>query len=108
MSADATDAAKAILTAKPASYERRYRWLDGEDAQVEGQFDCTLEFVDTAKVEIVEHTHKARHMRESCAIAGLTIVNDYWVGMAKPVIWQSRQWIGQELGYLNLTVLIPN
>lgn len=108
MSAGASDAAKAILKAKAANYSRRYRWLDGEDRQLESLFQCDLVFIDTAKVQIIELTHRARHMQETCTSKDLTIVNDYWVGIDKPVIWQSRQWIGPTLGYLGLTVLIPS
>jgi len=107
MSAEASAAAKAIAKAKTAKYARLYRWLDGEDQQLENRFQCDLVFIDLAKVEIVELTHRARHMQETCTGNGQTIVNDYWVGIGKPVIWQSRQWIGPELGYLGLTVLIP-
>lgn len=108
MSADAAAAAKAIPKAKNASYSRLYRWLDGEDKQIVERFQCDLAFVATAKVEIVERIHKARHMQETCTGNGQTIVNDYWVGIAAPVIWQSRQWISPSLGYLGLTVLIPS
>jgi group 4 capsule polysaccharide lipoprotein GfcB/YjbF len=107
MSADVSAAAKAIPKSKAANYGRLYRWLDGEDRQLEEQFRCDLVFIDTAKVEIVELTHRARHMQETCTSQDLTIVNDYWVGIDKPVIWQSRQWIGPTLGYLGLTVLVP-
>ncbi len=107
MSADATLAVEAVLNAKVAPrYERQYRWIDGEDHQVEGQFECSLEFVDLANVVIVERTHRARHMKEICSGSVGTVTNDYWVGTGEPVVWQSRQWIGPELGHINLTVLI--
>ena len=107
MAAEANSAAQAISKAKTATYSRLYRWLDGEDNQIERQFHCDLAFIDTAKVEIVELTHRARHMQETCTADGQSIVNDYWVDSGKSVIWQSRQWIGPELGYIGLTVLIP-
>lgn len=105
--ADAGAAAIAVAKGRAASYSRQYRWLDGENHQVERRFQCNLVFVDTARVEIVEQSHRARHMQETCTTDGQTIVNDFWVGTGKPVIWQSHQWIGPELGYLDLTVLIP-
>lgn len=46
---------------------------------------------------------RGRRLHRKCQ----TIVNDFWVGIGKLVIWQSRQWIGPGLGYLDLTVLIP-
>ena len=66
---------------------------------------CDLADLGPAPVEIVELTHPARHLRESCTAegaAGGRVVNDYWVDSRSGIVWQSRQWAGPHIGYMRI------
>lgn len=66
---------------------------------------CELQDLGAETVEIVEHRHATRHLRQSCSGAGGEIVNDYWVDGAAGLVWQSRQWAGPHIGYLRFRQL---
>ena len=104
ISSDSAAAIAAIGRKPGARYARAMSWLNGEDQTISLTYDCTLERGDSARVEIVERTYETRHWRETCKGGTGGFVNDYYFGQG--VIWTSRQWLGPDAGYLNLTVLI--
>lgn len=106
MSAEVSGVLSALKSGKSANYQRSYYWLSGDEQTIPSQLDCTLSFVDNAKIEIVEQTHKAKHWRESCNNASLNVTNDYWISLDRSTIWQSRQLISPEIGHINVTRVI--
>jgi hypothetical protein len=74
---------------------------------------CELSDLGPETIEIIEHRHATRHLRETCkgGISGDgsgspgTVVNDYWVDARNGLVWQSRQWAGPYIGYLRLRQL---
>lgn len=77
---------------------------------------CDLEDLGPETVTIVELSHPARHLRETCISQGVAIggqplgqgrvVNDYWVDPRRGIMWMSRQWAGPDIGYLRIRRLI--
>jgi len=105
IASDSAAAIEAIRKGRRARYSRSLSWLNGEDQTVTVTYSCSLEPGAAEKVEIVERIHDTRLLRETCrsdADGGFS--NSYYAGQG--VIWTSRQWIGPDAGYLNLTVLI--
>jgi len=63
---------------------------------------CDLQDLGMETIVIVERSHHTRHLQERCEGGGGGVVNDYWVDPNRPVVWQSRQWAGPNVGYLRL------
>ena len=51
-------------------------------------------------VDIVEIRHSTRLIEEYCEGGGGSFTNQYWVDSRAGLIWQSRQWVGPDGGYL--------
>jgi len=106
ISADVSGTEAAIRKPGGASYARTMRWLDGQDVTQTVVFDCTMTNSGREAITILGTTNATTRMKESCTSEGQSFENDYWLGRSKPVIWQSRQWLGKDAGYISLQVLI--
>ena len=71
---------------------------------------CELEDLGPETIIIVERAHATRHLQQRCERVlqdgepgrGGSVVNDYWVDSTGGPVWQSRQWVGPEIGYLRI------
>jgi hypothetical protein len=77
---------------------RRYAVRADGNGKASLEMACRLQDLGMETVDIVEHRHALRHLREHCEGAGGRIVNDYWTAGGR--VWQSRQWAGPEVGYI--------
>jgi len=102
LSYDARGTANAVSNRQATSYKRTMRFL-GPQYELKGAtLSCTTETVGTDPVKIVDTERQLIHIVESCTDqGGGTIKSEYWVDNSG-AIWQSRQWIGPQLGYIFL------
>ena len=70
-------------------------------------FACEVDDLGAETIVIVERRHGTRHLRETCALADGTVVNDYWVDSRGSTVWKSRQWAGPYIGYVTVEKLTP-
>lgn len=68
---------------------------------------CEIADLGAETIVIVERRHSTKHLRETCVVDGGTVVNDYWIDSAGPVVWRSRQWAGPYIGYVQFNQLTP-
>lgn len=88
-----------LLSGGSGSYQRTLRHLAGDEAIDLVRYDCTLRQQGTETIVILERSHRVRRATEQCAAdGGRSFQNIYWVGDG--VLWQSRQWVSDRLGYL--------
>lgn len=86
----------------PASGARVMHVFTGANQQATLTLACEVSDQGAETIEIIGARHATRHLREHCAGAGGTVVNDYWVEAGNGLIRQSRQWAGPHIGYLRL------
>lgn len=67
---------------------------------------CDLADLGIETIEIIGHQHATQHLRQRCeAESGGRVTNDYWVEPMVGLVWQSRQWAGPYIGYLQLRLV---
>jgi len=87
---------------------RRWQILALDNKAVNLSGACELRDLGPETIEIVGARHPTRHLQERCEVAGPdgrpggSIVNDYWIDSRRGLVWQSRQWVSPEVGYLRL------
>lgn len=86
----------------PAQGELMHQVRALDDREVTLAFGCDVVDLGTETIDVVEHKHATRHIRQSCAASSGQIVNDYWVDARSNMVWQSRQWAGPYIGYLRM------
>jgi hypothetical protein len=87
------------LLSSGSTFTRVHTTLNGLDQPIKRQLACTTSNQGTQTIDIVEVAFKATHIVETCDTGNGSIQNDYWIDSAGK-IRKSRQWIGQEIGFL--------
>lgn len=82
-------------------HDRMHSFLDGEDQPVQRRFTCSVSALGAETIEIVEVKFSTRHFVENCSGEGVAFRNDHWFD-ADGTLRKSRQWIGEDVGYLVL------
>jgi len=98
MAAEATEALAAIRAGAGTSV-RVYDYLDGEDQPFRRSFVCKVRSRGREPVDIFGIKPILREVVEECNNPEFRIENTYWVS-DRQRIWQSRQWIGPDVGYV--------
>jgi Group 4 capsule polysaccharide lipoprotein gfcB, YjbF len=97
---DAVAAGPAIASRGASEYKRSMRFLGPQYELKAATLTCKTENKGTEDVKIVDTQMSLVHMSEACTDqGGGTVVSDYWVDSSGRV-WQSRQWLGPQLGYV--------
>jgi len=105
MTTDARSTIRALPRRSGTGLARIQRYLDGENHTLALQFTCSLQNIGPATVEILGQRYATQQLRESCTNTTQSFQNDYWIAPGDGVIWQSRQWVGPDLGYISVQVL---
>jgi len=74
-------------------------YLDGSDQIITAQFRCSMVVDRTEVITIYEQTYDTRVYVETCENDEYLYRNSFWRG-SNGVIWQARQWISADAGYL--------
>lgn len=99
---------RAALKSRQPEYGAKrqvYSALDNKPVVL--NFVCEVANLGSETIVIVERRHATLHLRETCTVGGGTIVNDFWVDSAGSTVWQSRQWAGPYIGYIQHRQLTP-
>lgn len=81
------------------NYLRQHSYLNGLDQIETAQFQCSISVDRSETIEIYERSYDTTVHVEVCQGAQDRFRNLYWIA-SDGVIWQSRQWISAEVGYL--------
>ncbi|MBY6155024.1 YjbF family lipoprotein [Vannielia litorea] len=105
MSSEITQSTALVTSRRAGQAVRVMRWLNGENDEVPTRFDCRIsrdkaEPIQTATAGTVG----AVRMVEICRGGGQTFTNIYQVA-GDGTIWNSRQWMGPEIGYIAIQLL---
>ncbi len=73
-----------------------------DDRQVRLSLVCDLVDLGPATIEIIERKHRTRHIQQRCVGGGGEVINEYWIETGRDIVWQSRQWAGPHIGYIQL------
>lgn len=90
----------------PASYDRSYRFTGDGPAGTVITVQCSLSSQPQMQITIVEVTYDVTPFIESCNGDGVSFTNIH-LADDDGQIWQTRQWVGEGLGILNIEVLEP-
>ncbi len=99
MSADVSGT-RAALAGATGEYSLHHSYLDGENQTVFRSFLCTMPPPASETIDVFDRNYATLRFDETCNALGLTIENTFWIGDG--VVRRSRQWIGQETGYLTV------
>lgn len=91
----------------PSTLTRDYRFSGTGPQGDTTTVTCTLSQAATTTVTIVEVTYNVTPITEVCAGDGIGFTNTYLADSESGQIWQSLQWIGEKVGYVNIDVLEP-
>lgn len=83
-------------------YTRNYRHLDGENREILVNYLCTLVAGDAELVDLIARQVATQNVVENCVAKDRSqqvIRNVYWVGSGDDMIWKSKQWVSQSVGY---------
>ncbi|MEL6617366.1 MAG: YjbF family lipoprotein [Pseudomonadota bacterium] len=76
------------------------------DGVIRQDFVCTGTRGGIQSIEIVELTYRVESLSENCTSAnGQRITNRYWVDTRDGTVWQTRQWAGAKIGYIDTRIL---
>lgn len=107
LAAETTATLRAVRAGGMDRYTRNMRFLDGDDALRVERYFCEMENDGPTQRVVLEVRHATRQMRETCyALDGpMEFRNVYWIG-ADGTVWDSRQWISRDFGYVRISRLI--
>ena len=107
ISAEGGPALAAVRSRVAGQGSKRQVYSALDNKSVAMNFVCAVDDLGPETIVIVERRHATRHLRETCELQGGTVVNDYWVDSRGPTVWQSRQWGGPNIGYVQFRQLTP-
>ena len=91
----------------PATLTRDYRFPGVGPAGNTISVTCNLTRAADTTVTIVEVTYKVTPFTEVCAGDEVAFTNTYLAQPDSGQVWQSLQWVGDEVDYVNIDVLEP-
>jgi len=97
MGADITAAQESLN--EGGSHIRTFDFLNGLGQIERLSLQCTTVQARRDQLTILERTFDTAVLEETCEGAGHNIKNTYWQGHSG-VIWQSRQWVSEGVGYI--------
>jgi len=101
MSADLATATAVVRSRQAGEASRVMRFLDGEWQTVSRRFECSVTLGDTVRVTFGEVDTSAVSVVEACTGDGVSFSNLYAVSPGGDIV-QSRQWLGDGLGYVQI------
>ncbi|WP_145963084.1 YjbF family lipoprotein [Mangrovicoccus ximenensis] len=93
----------ALPRRAPARYARDLRYIAGDESIRKDRFFCELANEGGEDRVVLQMRHSTTRMRESCYAmeGGREFTNLYWVG-ADGMVWDSRQWVSDQAGYIHV------
>lgn len=104
--ADVAQSAALITAGRAGTAQRRHVYLDGIYRQTSMRFDCTIQPGGSETLVLNGQRRDVVRIDERCQGEGQSFANIYWRDARSPLIRQSLQWLGPELGSVHLQRLI--
>ena len=98
MGADVSGAKRSLRGG--GTHSRVHDYLDGLDQIQQVTFRCESAVVRQETITIFERSYQTSVIDETCSSEDLEFKNTYWRD-GTGVVWQSRQWISEPIGYLS-------
>ncbi|SDK67930.1 YjbF family lipoprotein [Aliiruegeria lutimaris] len=92
--------------ARPLETTRLHRHVDGEEKVVIRGYQCEISQGVSDIVTIAGKSRPVSRTDESCFNADQSFTNSYWLDNSGELV-QSRQWLGDDLGYIRLQHRYP-
>ncbi|MFD1913271.1 YjbF family lipoprotein [Halodurantibacterium flavum] len=92
------------ILAGQGRHSRSYYTLDGADRTVRHDFSCVLSRHEAPAIQIVDRLFPVHEVRETCEGPTDGVVNRYWISREGRIV-RSLQWLGTDVGFLQLTDL---
>lgn len=102
MTSDVTQSLAAVHAGQAGQVVRFHSFLTGNDETRTRSYKCEIKDLGDRPATLLGALTPARQMSETCRSLDQTFVNSYWVGAERGQIIQSRQWLGDFLGSVNL------
>ncbi len=103
---DAEASASLIAAGRAGQTTRRHVYLDGLFRPQNLSFTCTVQPAGREVLVLNGRQRPVLRIDETCSGSGHSFTNVYWRDAAQPLIRQSTQWIGPDLGVIHLQRLI--
>jgi len=100
--ADVAQTAALLAAGRAGTAVRRHVYLDGLYRPAEIRLDCTITPQGAEVLVLNGQRRPVRRFEEQCAGGGHSVVNTFWRDARGPLIRQSSQWLGPELGMIHL------
>lgn len=107
-SAEVSGPMALILSGRTGYADRLHSTLNGEDEIVTQAYTCLVGVEGRAVIALETGNIPTRVMTEDCKDLEQSFRNTYWVSRNDGAIVQTRQWAGNELGYLKTQVATRN
>ncbi len=85
------------------SHDRVLVTIGDDETTLRSRYACAMSVVGSETVSFVQRSYATRHVQETCTAGDSTFTNDYWFQGA--TLRQSRQWMGADLGHIQLSRL---
>lgn len=106
MASDASAAIAALSAGEPARYRRMHRYIGASLRLTRDVYECTLAAEGPETVSVGENPRRTLRFVERCRGDGAEFVNIYWRDPGRPVVWQSHQWVGPDVGMVEIQRLV--
>ncbi len=106
LAADVSQTAALVGSGRSGTAQRRQVYLDGVYGRVNVTLTCTVTPMGAETLVLNGRQHRTLRFDERCTGAGAPVVNRYWRDINGPLIRQSSQWIGADVGTVHLQRLI--
>jgi hypothetical protein len=98
--ADVSEPTRLILAGSTGHSDRLHSNLTGDDQIKTRTYRCLVENKGSDVINLEMGRVSTRVMTEDCKSVDQSFTNTYWVSVANGKIVQSRQWAGDEFGYI--------
>jgi hypothetical protein len=106
VTADVGEISNLLRSGQNGAISRVHEYTNGEGRNFTLRYACTLSPAGTEAITIIGKTYQTRVISEVCTSNQDTFQNRYWIGQSDGVMWQSRQWVSDDVGHLLLMTLV--
>lgn len=99
---DVAQTTALVADGRAGQAERLHVYMDGAYARSELRFTCTVQPQGAETLVLNGRSRPVVRIDEACAGGGVTFTNVYWRDARGPLVRQSSQWLGPELGVIHL------
>ncbi|MCK0122414.1 YjbF family lipoprotein [Loktanella sp. F6476L] len=105
--ADVSEPLRLVLAGHSGFADRFHTYVNGEDRAINRTYRCEVSAKGPSEVELEAGAVSTILMAEVCQSTAQSFENLYWVDLGRREVIQSRQWAGENTGYLVTRVTRP-